>query len=159
MKDEERRGCWDVVKTKSVWDDDTTEFELHLFQLVMRLVCLDYARHANIRRRFSPNPENIPYMYTHTIAAASTLSEIFGKMGLVNGFFMQVGIMQGESHLTELTRKFHFHLYPTDLIKDPPVPDMQMLSFHSTMVFLQHDFNGDMWKFGSHFRRVQKRDL
>ena len=99
---EKRQSWWDVVKTKSVWNDDRMEFEHHLFQLLTRIVCADYARHFNVRREFSPDIANTPYVFTHVVTAADTLSETFGNLGIVNGFFIKMGIIQGENHLGDL---------------------------------------------------------
>ena len=82
---EKKCSVWNVAKIKSLWQDDT-EFEQHLFQLIMRIVSSDYARHLNQRTDFLPNAADVPYMYPHMVVGS--LSRVFGKMGILNGFFL-----------------------------------------------------------------------
>ena len=70
----------DVAKIKSLWLDKTLEFKQHLFQLIMRIVSSDYARHLNHRRGFLSNAADVPYMYTHTMVSEGSLSRVFSKM-------------------------------------------------------------------------------
>ena len=64
---EKKCSVWNVAKIKSLWQDDTSEFKQHLFQLITRIVSSDYARHLNYRRDFLPNAADVLYMYTHTV--------------------------------------------------------------------------------------------
>ena len=57
---EKKCSIWNVAKIKSLWEDDTSEFEQHLFQLITRIVSSDYARHLNHRRDFLPNTADVP---------------------------------------------------------------------------------------------------
>ena len=135
------------------------EFEHHLFQLITRIVRADYARHSNVRREFSPDMANTHYVFTHVVTAADTLSKTFRTLGIVNSFFIKLGIIQGENHLGDLCRQFHFPLFGPDILQDPPLPDMRMLSFHAAMDMIEGQFEGDVWKFASHFRRYEKHDI
>ena len=101
---ESKCSVWNVAKIKSLWQDDTSEFEQHLFQLITRIVSSDYARHLNHRRDFLPNASEFPYMYTHTMVGESSLSRVFGKMGILNGFFHRLGIFKGQYHMEHLAR-------------------------------------------------------
>ena len=148
-----------MAKIKSLWQDDTSEFEQHLFQLITRIVSSDYARHLNHRRDFLPNAADVPYMYTHTVVGESSLSRVFGKMGILNSFFLRLGIFKGQYHMEDLVRQFHFNIYNPMFMQDPPFPDMQMLSFHATTVLVRKRFDGDFWKFASHFKEMYRLDL
>ena len=56
-------------------------------------------------------------------------------------------------------RQFHFNIYNPIFMQDPPFPDMRMLSFHATMVLIWKRFDGDFWKFTSHFKEMYRQDL
>ena len=156
---EKSNFMWDVTKTSSPWNDDNIKFEHHFLQFIARTIANDYVRHSNDRREFSPNIANIPYLYTHQVADAGTLSQFFGKLGIMNSFFIQLGIVEGESHLEKLQNEFHSSSFDESLIINPPVPDMRILCFHSSMVMLKEKFGGDIWKFAEHFKHVYKKDI
>ena len=150
---------WTVSRLKSLWHSNQLNFQHHLFQLTTRMVCADYARHANERRDYLPNAASIPYTYTHTVAVESDLSKVFGGMAIVNSFFVSLGIFQGKNHLEDFTKHFHFMLFNALFLKDPPRPDMRMLAFHATMYLITTKFEGDFWKFATHFKWVYRQDL
>ena len=85
---EKKCSTWNVAKIKSLWLDDTLGFEQHLFQLITRIVSSDYARHLNMRRDFLSKAATIPHMYTHKVVGESSLSRVFGKMGIINTFVL-----------------------------------------------------------------------
>ena len=61
--------------------------------------------------------------------------------------------------MEDLARWFHFNIYNPMFMQDPPFPDMQMLSFHAIMVLVRKRFDGDFWKFTSHFKEMYRQDL
>ena len=61
--------------------------------------------------------------------------------------------------MKDLARQFHYAIYNAIFMKDPPFPDRWMLSFHATMVLIKNRFDGDFWKFTSHFKEVYRRDV
>ena len=135
---EKKCSTWDVAKVKSLWQDKTLEFKQHLFQLIMRIISSDYARHLNHRGGFLPNAADVPYMYTHTVVGES---------------------FKGQYHMEDLARHFHHTIHNAIFMKDPPFPDMWMLSFHTTMVLIENRFDRDFWKFTSHFKEVYRQDI
>ena len=153
---EKKCSIWNVAKIKSLWQDKTSEFKQHPFQLIMRIVSSDYARHLNHRRNLLPNMADVLYMYTHTVVGESSLSRVFSKMGILNSFFLHLGIFKGQYHMEDLARQFHFNIYNLMFMQDPPFPDMQMLSFHATMVLIRKRFDGDLWQFASHFKEMYR---
>ena len=152
---QEKCSIWNVARIKSLWLTETFEFKHHPFQLITRIVSADYARHVNIRRDFLPSTAHVPFMYTHTVVDETNLSKVFGKMGIVNGFFLWLGIFKGQHDMENLASQFHFSTCNPIFMQDLPCPDMQMLSFHTTMILI----DGDFWKFASHFKHMYRQRL
>ena len=159
--DEERLnvGKYMEIKLVDVWKFEDVDFQTHLFHTITRAVCFDYVHYANERRYFTPNDEPLPHTYVHQVAEMDTLSERFNSVGIVNGFFMHLGLVDGLSQLEGLVDKYHKSIYTPSLIKIPPLPDMRLLMFQSAMEMIRVKYQGEYWKFALWFKMNYMQDI
>ena len=153
-------GKYMTIRLQDVWKHEDVHFQNLLFHTLTRVVAFDYIHYANDRRHFAPDEQPVHSIYVHHVTEMDTLSECFRCVGIVNGFFIHLGLVEGLSHLDSLVEKYHASLYTPSLIKEPlPVPDMRMLMFHSAMEMIRVKYNDEYWKFALWFKINYMQDI
>ena len=152
-------GKYMEIKLVHVWKFEDVDFQTHLFYTITRAVCFDYIHYGNKRRFLTPNNEPEPHTYVHQVAEIDTLSERFNSVGIINGFFMHLGLVDGLSQLDGLVDKYHKSIYTPSLIKVPPLPDMRLLMFHSAMEMIRVKYQGEYWRFALWFKINYMQDI